>query len=180
MFCGMMFVSKLLIAVGSVAASGIVAIEAHDYRGPQNRGVAQFPLHYVLHGVTVTSPPILLSNATDAPSLAALCSATPTCKGFTVGSGGGEPGERLESGLALHLLIFLFCLVVQATCHRTIAGVPRCTAPTPLRNTAHHTRALISSYSARNLAGTSPPSPQSPKLKSSTRPTVSWRSNAGS
>ena len=55
------------------------------------------PLYYVLHGLTVLGNPIKESTATDAPTLAALCASTPSCGGFTVGSGGGEPGMSLRA-----------------------------------------------------------------------------------
>jgi hypothetical protein len=53
------------------------------------------PLHYILIGTTVNTTVLLLSDATDAPTLAGLCVSTPSCGGFTLGSGGGEPGQSV-------------------------------------------------------------------------------------
>ena len=44
-------------------------------------------------GIDVSGAPLLESNATNAILLKALCEGTVGCAGFTVGSGGGEPGD---------------------------------------------------------------------------------------
>ena len=51
------------------------------------------PLFHVLPGVDVSAPALCESNSTNAVVLAALCGQLPGCAGYTVGSGGGEPGD---------------------------------------------------------------------------------------
>jgi hypothetical protein len=55
----------------------------------------QAPLYYVTPGVNVgtTQAPLLESNSSNFPVLLALCERTAGCAGFTIGSGGGEPGD---------------------------------------------------------------------------------------
>ncbi len=51
------------------------------------------PLYYVRAGVDVSSPPLLESNSSNRLTLQRLCLQTDGCAGFTIGSGGGEPGD---------------------------------------------------------------------------------------
>ena len=51
------------------------------------------PLYHVLHGAEPRGAAICQATSTNAVVLKALCSATKGCVAFTIGSGGGEPGD---------------------------------------------------------------------------------------
>jgi len=60
---------------------------------PAAAKLSALPLFHVIHGAEPHGPALCESNSSNAVVLKAQCGATKGCAAFTIGSGGGEPGD---------------------------------------------------------------------------------------
>ena len=60
---------------------------------PSATELSALPLFHVIHGAEPHGPVLCESNSSNAVVLKAQCGATKGCAAFTIGSGGGEPGD---------------------------------------------------------------------------------------